>query len=550
MTANIKLNILLISLFFFISCSSDSSKNTPDKGLPENNDQSETEIEEDQDHSDIEISDDEVDEEENNNFADGPYGYSFGDTAEDFSLPLEKGDWIFSEKRSEDENYIFVFYRPTNSESRLIWQSSLIKLLDNSPENTHYFFLIEGTSEIFEQRTQELKENIKNSMEISGRLKILDNIHLAKKPAGEIDSWLSDWLKRYDDFFLGIDRFQKLRKGGSFHSWQSSSLDPKFDFLYKEAELYNFEHQLSAFLDKNNDKSTYIDGIDGIPFDEEGWVKDIYFESEFPQFSSNGKLYIYLKQICRSQQECEWDRLQHLYLCEKNNPEKCDIEIGRWITTYGRSGKWLTDISPLLPLFKNPEKYKFRFTVAGDNYENFLQFIFVKDSESVLPSYIFPLYNGTTQFDENYNSNFDEIELELPDKINKAVISAYITGHGNGSEAENCAEFCKFESVFYVNDTPFSTKFNNAGTSLGCYNLVSEGVVPNQYGSWPFGRAGWCPGQDVKLINIDITEIVIPGKTNTFNFKSLLHGKDYVPVVTDSSGYRAEIPLSSSIVIW
>ena len=79
--------------------------------------------------------------------------------------------------------------------------------------------------------------------------------------------------------------------------------------------------------------------------------------------------------------------------------------------------------------------------------------------------------------------------------------------------------------------------------------MVNDGVVPNQSGSWPFGRAGWCPGQDVRLINIDITDKVITG-TNTFTYKALLNGKIYQPVVTNPDGYRAEIPLTSYIVVW
>ena len=35
---------------------------------------------------------------------------------------------------------------------------------------------------------------------------------------------------------------------------------------------------------------------------------------------------------------------------------------------------------------------------------------------------------------------------------------------------------------------------------------VSLGVVPNQYGTWPFGRAGWCPGQHVDWWEVDVTQ--------------------------------------------
>lgn len=37
-------------------------------------------------------------------------------------------------------------------------------------------------------------------------------------------------------------------------------------------------------------------------------------------------------------------------------------------------------------------------------------------------------------------------------------------------------------------------------------NKVHLGVVPNQYGTWPYGRAGWCPGQQVEWWEVDVTK--------------------------------------------
>ena len=90
---------------------------------------------------------------------------------------------------------------------------------------------------------------------------------------------------------------------------------------------------------------------------------------------------------------------------------------------------------------------------------------------------------------------------------------------------------------------------DDAGTADGCFEKVNDGVVPNQYGSWPYGRAGWCPGQDVKLIEIDITEALVSGE-NTFSYAAYLNGEIYKPVVTDESGYRAEIYLSSFLSLY
>ena len=535
--------IFFLSIVVFISCGSD--KNSSDD---ENDNSSlDNDIETtDEDSSDTSADDDDTASSTSPDFLDGPYGTNYGDTVGDFTIPTENGDWVFSENRSKDETYIFIIYRPSNTQSTAIWKTDLIKFVEKSPTNVHYFFLVDAIQDTFNERMDQLKANLETAYTIGGS-KIKERIHLASKPVNEFDSWISEWLDNTSDFFLGIDRFQKLRKGGLFHSWASSSMDLQFEFVYKEAEYYNFEYDLEKNFSKN-ENAVRIKGIDGVPFPEEGWGKELFFEADFPELTK-GKLFIELTQVCDDAAACEWDRIQHLHLCENTDSDICDIEIGRWITSYGRSGKWVTDITPLIPLIKQNSKNKFRFSVAGDQYTNYLDFLFIPDEESSHPIEIHELYNGTTQFNEEYNSNFEEINLDVPSTAKKVFISAYITGHGNGSEQANCAEFCKFESIFNVNGTDFEIDFDNAGTDRGCFDLVNEGVIPNQSGSWPFGRAGWCPGQDVKLINIDITDKVITG-ANTFSYRALLDGEIYEPVVTNPDGYRAEIPLTSYIVIW
>ncbi|HNW82340.1 MAG TPA: peptide-N-glycosidase F-related protein [bacterium] len=545
------LAICLSILMVLVSCSEENEK-TADDGVATDVDSPDT-ADQDPEQNDAEEDIDIIDDSDlisNPEFADSPYGTAFGDTAGDFTVPTDKGDWSFSENRKAAENYIFIIYRSTNSESIAIWKTDMIRMFENTPENTHYFFAVDGAIELCEEKIAIINETIKTALEISGRTAIKNKIHIVTKPLRVVDSWLKEWLTGNPDFFLGIDRFQKIRKAGSFHSWKTSSLDPVFEFVYKEAELYNYEYGLYELLDEKKEQTTVLKGIDGLPFEGDGWTQSLSFTVDFPAFKNTGKLYLDLSQICDDPATCEWDRIQQLFLCSDETDESCNVEIGRWITTYGRSGKWLTDITPLLPLFEKAGKYKFKFTVSGDQYVNYLNFVYIEDAQEAKPVKIISLFKGTVPFNETYNNYWTEIEIEIPESVEKVFISSYITGHGNGSEAANCAEFCPFESIFYVNGTSYEHDFNNAGTSRGCFDLVDEGAVPNQYGSWPFGRAGWCPGADVKLINMDITESVVKGQKNKFFYGAFLGGEVYVPEITDPSGYRAEIPLTSYVIYW
>lgn len=46
------------------------------------------------------------------------------------------------------------------------------------------------------------------------------------------------------------------------------------------------------------------------------------------------------------------------------------------------------------------------------------------------------------------------------------------------------------------------------GSALGCAMRVREGAVPNEHGTWLYGRGGWCDGLQVNPWRIDITKQV------------------------------------------
>lgn len=45
----------------------------------------------------------------------------------------------------------------------------------------------------------------------------------------------------------------------------------------------------------------------------------------------------------------------------------------------------------------------------------------------------------------------------------------------------------------------FVVDFPTAGTQFGCADAVPNGSVPNEHGTWMYGRNGWCDGQQVRL---------------------------------------------------
>ena len=81
--------------------------------------------------------------------------------------------------------------------------------------------------------------------------------------------------------------------------------------------------------------------------------------------------------------------------------------------------------------------------------------------------------------------------------------------------------------------------------------MISKGTIPNQYGTWGYGRAGWCPGMDVKPFITDITDNVYIGASNIIDYDACrVTGNLCVePPVCQGDGYCPEIAMSSYIII-
>ena len=122
-----------------------------------------------------------------------------------------------------------------------------------------------------------------------------------------------------------------------------------------------------------------------------------------------------------------------------------------------------------------------------------------------------------------------------------------ITGHSFGHDADNCAEFCNHTHHFDINGREYVKDHPEAGTAAGCKQQVSVGVVPNQFGTWPYGRAGWCPGLEVTPWVVDVTEAVDLNGDNTVTYQALLNRREYVPRNPDDQ-FAPSISMSSWLV--
>lgn len=420
------------------------------------------------------------------------------------------------------------------------------------------------------------------------QLKTRVDAALASLPQADRDWWtprfhyitvsartLPDWLGAFvnNTFLLAhpyfgwaIDRFQRIRSIGLLQDANNTVLCPndpstatwegKISFLANEARHFNFEWYRQTQM--ASESYTTLDVW------QQRFSGNIYTDVTFPdaaEMSQYDTMLFDLSLRCYDSNgdgrvladDCEWDYLIYAFLCDKDDPDNCGQEMGRWITTYGRDGRWVVDVSPMLAFLRDGGARRMRF-YSQNAYDIDFKIHLTNRGKGYRPYAASYLYGGGT-FNLNYNPSHPSRDIQVPSYATRTDLVGYVTGHGFG-DAANCSEFCNHQHVFTIGGNDYRREHPSAGTAYGCLQQVDQevdgfsgpGTVPNQFGTWPYGRGGWCPGLDVKPWVEDVTATVQPGTTNTISYRGLFQNQDYDPQPGAGGGFAAQIAMNSWLV--
>jgi hypothetical protein len=485
-------------------------------------------------------------------FSQGGSGHAIGDLAPDFTLPTTEGDWTFSDNWTGCDNYVFMTYQQGWEYADLLWASMSQDFFQGRPDNVHYFILayqtdsaaitaeLDSVKGIMDTRLAELKKSKKNHWE--------PRIHYVTEGATTMFNIISDKFLYYSEFGFTIDRHQRFRAMGGLYD---HGFNVELDALPNETEYYNFEWE------RDREIGAQADVTEVVLVEEVSIGGRYYVTVDLPDAATMGTfdtLEIDMTSHCEEDPlnfTCgEWDYNGGLYICDQDDPETCDTIFGRWVTTYGRSGRWVWDVSPMMALIADGGTRRFQID-NPNTYTTTLSFRFRNTGKGSHPVGSQYLWSGGG-FNETYNESHPAIEVEIPADATRVELVIDVTGHGFGTEKANCAEFCNHEHEFTVNDDAVHIKDHpETKDTDGCREQIQVGTVPNQFGTWWFGRGGWCPGKHVEIWSVDITNDVTPGETNTIAYRGLYKGKDYVPEPSgNSSGFAANIYLNSWLIYY
>ena len=470
-----------------------------------------------------------------------------------FSVATLDGTYNFQNEWTGTDVYFFMFkYTDSSGNSNSgTWAQNPGTFIRRLPENTQLFFGSFDSS--YHSDVINRKSAVLNALSSTEEQHWNPRIHYIDMDASNIQGGLGNIISSFNNpLYFGIDRFQLARETGSLYAWTSQSNDPKH--LSYETHQWNTE-----FPVKIRETDPAVESISIFDFERHngGWSSGFssFTNATFnlsQEISNYDTLEVYHEHACFERKNryqnsdgsyggChEWDYLANLYICDRNNSSKCSTEIMRWITTYGREGQWLTDISPYLFMLQEGEERRFKYGGAnrGDLTVKFLFSNWGSGITSHDASYAFSggQFDGTYNNESIYSRNHN---FSVPAQTTHVEIVATITGHGFGKDNANCAEFCDHEHHYsLVHNGITNTAYEwhpIVYSSEGCENEVNSGVVANQFGSWPFGRAGWCAGQDVKQWRYNITswlDLSRAGDTSynySLDYRGLYNGQEYVP---------------------
>jgi hypothetical protein len=492
-------------------------------------------------------------------WSDGPYGTAIRDLAGDFTVNTLDGPWNFRQSWTGQESYLFLLKSDDSEYARAYWNSDVKRLLKETPENTHLVLLSADTPQADMEAMKARIDTALGTIAYARAAAWNGRIHYVVDDVANLDGALGQFFTAYPAYHFAIDRFQRWREVGML--WDPNNGSYPIRSLGREANYFNYERRNErAMAGVDATVVTLADGTRHAGGWETGYATRL--EADFPsaeEMAGFDSMAVYFYTACPNHLQgkdagCnEWDFAQSLLLCDPADEASC-VELVRYVTPYGREGEWLTDVSPLLALVKDGGHRAFRYEGANgyDLHAKILLWNAGKPYRPVEARFLWGHGPSAQTWDATYNPSQLPVTFTVDDPAATHVeLFASISGHGWGSTAENCAEFCNHQHEFSLNGTAFLREHPTAGTSYGCYDRVDEGVVPNQFGTWPLGRAGWCPGLDVKPWVQDISDAVVSGE-NTLSYRALFEGEEYVPVPLPDvqDPYMPELRVASWLVFY
>jgi hypothetical protein len=254
--------------------------------------------------------------------------------------------------------------------------------------------------------------------------------------------------------------------------------------------------------------------------------RNIDAQVTFPQGSWQ-QIYMKVELGCPADGKCDvWDRAAAISLLD-GATATTGIELARYMTPYHRGFCFVADVTDLASQLSGTKTVRsFVDTwVSNDDNQNghgwavTTKFLFragTRDT-TAYASEIIPLWENQAEGklitigdpSQPIDAVMPPRTVTIPADAKKVQLRYIVTGHGQGGQA-NCAEFCQLQ---------YKTSLGNDSVAVTPWRPDCDvNPVSPQDGTWPYARAGWCPGSYAAPKVVDITSKVTPGTDTVLSF--------------------------------
>lgn len=489
----------------------------------------------------------------------GPYGTLRRGIAEDFEAPLADGTtWGLAAHWSGCENYLFVPDTITRSsgDDRSIWLRDLDDLVAGSPRNTHYFFVSlqrDADAEASIDAMAEEVADVLGDLDAEAAAWWGERLHVVGVPARDLGGLPESVLLRgFGDSGFAIDRTQRIRGVGSYADVN------RYDGALASAGYWPYENNLAyaaheaRYFEMEAARQARLDAEQAtvVPL----WTGEVisgYAEMDIALPSATDMATFDTFEIdvdmrCPDTEAAEqgncgaWDYLAYLWVQDDDGTW---IELGRFITTYHREARWVSDVTPMMAHLLEGGTRRFKWEWAPEwntqPTETRLSLRFSDRAKGHKPRAATRVATGGS-FGSTYNDGREPVDVSVSAAATKVELWALVTGHG--AATNQCAEFCDHQHEFTVGGVAHVADFPEAQSADGCVAMIEDQMTPNQSGTWWYGRGGWCPGAPVLPYSVDVTGDVAGG-TATVAYRGLYDGA----TPPDGSG---DIVLNAWLVVY
>ncbi|MCP4806422.1 MAG: hypothetical protein GY913_22165 [Proteobacteria bacterium] len=434
--------------------------------------------------------------------------------SEDLTVATTTGDWTLSEHWSGCDSFLFLGIPPSGSYLSTLMDEDPKKLFKKGPRDVEYVFFADG-ADAHRDDLAEMLDLALSDLNDGDQAHWADRVHIATGRSAGLDGSYGEYVAGVEYPVFGVDREGALREVGYLadphEGWETTN----WEYLGDEAALHAFEAAREDTLVARD--ATVLRLWDGVEVGSEEWGA---FSTDLTDAAAgHNRVDVDITLGCGGPwyDACPaWDTVNWLFVCDQDG-EDC-VELARLVTGYWRGGRWVMDGTQVLDRLQGPAS----FTYSGGQVKLVtVDLRFWSDGTDRAPLASNQVWWDNDSFwtDEWVAAHQDHAFTPPADATRVELVHA-ITGHG--SDSEGCAEFCASSHAFHVNGTEFRTDFDDAGSRDGCRDRVgTAGVLPNQAGTWTYGRAGWCPGQGVEPVRVDITSAVTLGEANELDYTAL-----------------------------